>query len=221
MARGGRWSWWGGDAGCKRDVQGWGYRGATLGQPGRRHLGVPGTGMETAQQVSFFCKTGGAAGAAESWGGGCGVCAPPSTPAGERAPGSAAEAQAEQKGIGDVTVGEQLAWWQARAVPRTDGRRVEQSPEDVAGWLVACALRLRFVQGPGKVRAWPGAQSAQVTRCCSVESQVPCWTQAWLQGQERAGLERPPGRCHPLPGQKWGITPRLLLPSLGRETLLC
>lgn len=44
---------------------------ATLGQPGRRHLGVPGTGMETAQQMSF-CKTGGAAGAAESWGGGCG-----------------------------------------------------------------------------------------------------------------------------------------------------
>ena len=53
---------------------------------------------------------------------------------------------------------------------------------------------------------------------CFVESQVPCWTQAWLQGQERAGLERPLGRCHPLPGQKWGITPRLLLPSLGRET---
>lgn len=32
---------------------------------------MPGTGMETAQQVSF-CKTGGAAGAAESRGGGCG-----------------------------------------------------------------------------------------------------------------------------------------------------
>lgn len=42
-----------------------------LGQHGRRHLGVPGTGMETAQQMSF-CKTGGAAGAAKSWGGGSG-----------------------------------------------------------------------------------------------------------------------------------------------------
>lgn len=61
----------GGDAGCRVGVWGWEYRGATLGQPGRRHLGVPGTGMETAQQMSF-CKTGGAAGAAESWGGGCG-----------------------------------------------------------------------------------------------------------------------------------------------------
>ena len=32
----------------------------------------------------------------------------------------------------------QLAWWQARALPRTDGRRAEQSPEHLAGgqWLV-------------------------------------------------------------------------------------
>lgn len=32
---------------------------------------MPGTGMETAQQMSF-CKTGGVAGAAKSWGGGSG-----------------------------------------------------------------------------------------------------------------------------------------------------
>lgn len=145
---------------------------------------------------------------------------PPSAPAGERAPGSAAETQAEQRGSGDVAVREQLAWWQARAAPRTDGWRAEQSPEDVAGWPVACALRLRFVQGPGKVGAWPGGRSAQVTPHCSVESQVPCRAQAWLQGQETARLERPPGRCHPLPGQKGGITPGSFFQVWGGRLML-
>ena len=116
---------------------------------------------------------------------------PPSAPAGERAPGSTAETQAEQRGSSDVAVGEQLAWWQARAAARTDGRRAEQSPKDVAGWPVACALRLRFVQGPGKVGAWPGAQSAQVTPHCSVESQVPCRAQACSRDRRRQGWKGP------------------------------
>lgn len=61
------------------------------------------------------------------------------------------------------------------------------------GWLMACVVWLGFVPGPcaGTSVAWCQAQSVfliRLTFCCSPTSQVPCWTQTWLQEQERPGL---------------------------------
>lgn len=66
----------------------------------------------------------------------------------------------------------------------------------------------------GPTKGW-GVAWCQGTPICSVESQVPCWTQAWLQRQERRGLGWKGPQVGvtlcPLPGQK-GASPQA--PSL-------
>lgn len=112
----------------------------------------------------------------------------------------------------------QLAWWQARALPRTDGRRAEQSPEHVAGCPVACALRLRFVQGPRKVGAWPGARAPPGAlwspRC-------PIGLRPGYRDRRRQGWRGPQvgvTLC-PLPGQK-GASPQAPSPKPGEGDAL-
>ena len=72
----------------------------------------------------------------------------------------------------------------------------------------------------GPTKGW-GVAWCQGTPSSSVESQVPCWTQAWLQGQETAVLEGPQvgiTLC-PLPGRK-GASPQAPSPKPGEGDAL-